>query len=404
MKATGLGRPGVQVLAYGVRKEGCRSGTNLLGDGDADLGRAVPDWKPRGVSCLFRAVLAGCLLLAGCSGGPPAAAPSASPVTFASQTAIVSSFTEALSPDQMREVADQTVSAPYKLGPSDVISVQVYLHPELDVPPISGNNSEGGALITGDGTTELPLIGEITLGGMTLLQAQQAITQALAKYVVDPKVAVQISTPNSLRYYLLGAFTAPGVKFPVQPLDLLAALALGGSVDIGTADLKQAYVAQGSVKLPVDLYALLVEGDLSQNIPLASGDAIVIPSAANEEAFVFGSVTKPGAVLFASGGLSLLQAMSAAGLDLPSLTNGQMSSIHIIRGNGRSAQFLVVDASKIYNGQAASFALEPGDIVFVPPTGVATWNQVLDQLLPALQVISDVLNPFVSIKYLKQRN
>jgi polysaccharide biosynthesis/export protein len=58
----------------------------------------------------------------------------------------------------------------------------------------------------------------------------------------------------------------------------------------------------------------------------------------------------------------------------------------------------------IMNGQAASFGLEPGDIVFVPPNGVATWNQVINQLLPSLQAVDDILSPFVSIKYLSQRN
>jgi polysaccharide export outer membrane protein len=56
----------------------------------------------------------------------------------------------------------------------------------------------------------------------------------------------------------------------------------------------------------------------------------------------------------------------------------------------------------ILDGQATSFALEPGDIVFVPPTDIATWNEVLDQLLPSLQTVSDILNPFVSLKYLRQ--
>jgi polysaccharide export outer membrane protein len=56
----------------------------------------------------------------------------------------------------------------------------------------------------------------------------------------------------------------------------------------------------------------------------------------------------------------------------------------------------------IMDGQATSFALEPGDIVFVPPTEVATWNQVLSELIPSLQTVSDVLNPFVSLKYLRQ--
>jgi polysaccharide export outer membrane protein len=207
-----------------------------------------------------------------------------------------------------------------------------------------------------------------------------------------------------MRYYLLGAFTSPGIKYPLHPMTLLQVLALGGSVNLPEADLYQAYVAQGNVKLPVDLYALLVQGDLTQNIELASGDVVVIPSSSTENAFVFGAVTKPGAVPFEGGSLSLLQALSQAGLDLPSLTNAELSNIHVIRAGGRSAEFFVVNAAMIANGQAVSFDLQPGDIVFVPPTMVATWNQVLAQLLPSLQTVSAVLNPFVSIKYLQQRN
>jgi polysaccharide export outer membrane protein len=309
----------------------------------------------------------------------------------------------------MATITSRTVTSPYTLGPNDVLAVTVYLHPELDVPAPNSSISTstslttgGGALIGGDGTTQLPLIGSIDVGGMTIGEASDAITAAYSKYLVDPKVSVQIEAPQSLRYYMLGAFTQPGLKYPGRPLDLLEALALGGSVDITNADLRQAYVAQGSIKYPVDLYALLVEGDLSQNIPLASGDTIVVPTAASEDAFVFGSVTKPGAVPFTGSGLTLLQALSGAGMDLTSLTNADLSNIHVIRGNGKTAQFLVVDANLILSGNAASFVLQPGDIVYVPPTAVATWNEVLNQLLPSLQTVSAVLNPFVSIKYLRQ--
>jgi polysaccharide export outer membrane protein len=356
------------------------------------------------LSAMRAVMLSGGLILSGCAASKPADAPSKTAVTFQSQTAVISSFTESLTPDELREVADNTVDQPYRLGPTDTIAVTVFLHPELTVPAAFGGNGTGGALITSDGSTELPLIGEITLGGLTISEARDAIAQAYAKYVVHPKVAVELQNANSLRYYLLGAFAQPGIKFPVHPLDLLQALALGGSVDLPNADLKQAYVAKGSVKLPIDMYALLVEGDMSQNIPLASGDVVVIPSSTAEDAFVFGAVTKPGAVPFAAGGLSLLQALSASGLDLQALTNAQMSNIHIIRGNGRTAQFLIVNANLILTGNAASFELEPGDILYVPPTRVATWNQVLQQLLPSLQVVSATLNPFVSIKYLERKN
>ena len=340
-------------------------------------------------------------MVCGCSQAPPAPPVAVTTKTFLASP-VVSAETRSLTPDELRKVSDRHAGTTYVLGPDDLIAVSVYLHPELSAPFSGGPNGIGGALITSDGTVELPLIGSVTLGGRTIRQAQQLLTNAYAQYVTDPKVAIELVQPQSLRYYLLGSFSAPGVKYPMHPLTLLEALSLGGTVDIANADLYQAYVAQGNVKLPVDLHALLVHGDLTQNVPLASGDAIVIPSSLNEDAFVFGTVGKPGAVPFTSGKLSLLQALSGAGMDLNSLTNSKLSAVHIIRADGRTAQFFVVNAQMIMDGQAESFDLRPGDIVFVPPTRAATWNQVLVQLLPSLQVIAGALNPFVAIKYLNQ--
>ncbi len=349
-----------------------------------------------GGAFLARSLSVSILVLAGCSSGPP---PADVTVTEMPQSAIVSSQTQVLTPEELSRVSDVSMDGPYVLGPSDVISTQIYQNPDISVPP-AGAGAATGALVTGDGSVRLPLVGSIQVGGLTLDQAQQVITQAYAKYITNPNVNIQLVQAQSLHYTLLGAFTLPGVKYPERPLSLLEALGLGGSVDFATADLYQAYIANGSTKLPVDLHALLVGGDLSQNITLASNDVIVVPAASSENAYVFGAVTKPGPVPFGSGQLSLLAGLSAAGMDLPSYTAARLSNIHIIRSVGTTGQFIVVNAAAILQGKAAPFLLQPGDIVFVPPTGVATWNQVLGQILPSLQTIAGVLQPFVSIKYL----
>lgn len=340
-----------------------------------------------------------CLAVAACATTPPT---ESRQLPVVRSNAVVSRQTRSLTPHQIARLTDPDPAAAYRLGPTDVIAVNIYLHPDLDVPASSAASTIGGAMVTSDGSVQLPLIGDIHVGGLTLRQAQRAMIRAYRVYLKNPKVAVQLVQARSLRYYLLGAFTQPGVKYPAHPLTLLEALALGGSVDEPTADLYQAYVAQGHAKLPVDLHALLVEGDLSQNIPLASGDTIVIPTSTTETAFVFGSVTKPGAIPFESGQLTLLQALSAAQLDLSSYASARLARIHVIRPRGRDAEFLVIDANAIMTGKAAPFPLEPGDIVFVPPTGVATWNQVLSQLLPSLNTVSALLNPFVQIEYLSR--
>jgi polysaccharide export outer membrane protein len=347
--------------------------------------------------------------LSGCAPAPsaPAAAaivatslpaPAAAAPSGPGASAVISARMESLPADDL-DVPPPAAGVPYRLGPDDVIAITVYLHPELNVPSTNGGPD---ALVTSDGTVELPLLGAINLDGLTLPQAQAKLTAAYATFVQAPRVAVQLVQANSLRYYLLGAFASPGVKYPIHPMTLLDALALGGSVDIPRADLYQAYVADGGTKLPVDLDALLLDGDLSQNIPLASGDAIVIPTASNEAAYVFGAVGRPGGVPFTPSGLSLLQALASAGLDLPDYTAARLTDIHIIRSRGRTAEFLVLNAMLIMTGNAPDFALRPGDILFVPPTPVATWNQVIAQLLPSLQTVSAGLSPFVDIKYLRR--
>jgi polysaccharide export outer membrane protein len=345
------------------------------------------------------------LVQSGCAAPPPTtpvALPTSSNSTEAG-SAVISSETESLTPAQLAAVLSANENDSYRLGPNDLIIITVYQHPELSVPSPGSTNSNG-VLITSDGSIDMPLIGQVNLGGLTISEASQLITSDYASVIKQANVTIQLVNPQSLRYYLLGAFTAPGVKYPGHAMTLLDALALGGSVDIANADLYQAYVAKGTVKLPIDLHALLVDGDLTQNITLGSGDDIVIPPSTNEDAFVFGSVGKPGAVQFKSGALSLLQALSSAGLDLPNYTQAELSEIHLIRSHGASAELMVINARTILNGTAPNFALEPGDIVFVPPTGIGSWNQVLNLLIPSLNAISGLLNPFVSIKYLSQRN
>jgi len=62
----------------------------------------------------------------------------------------------------------------------------------------------------------------------------------------------------------------------------------------------------------------------------------------------------------------------------------------------------VVDLSRSLRGEALPFNLEEGDIIYVPRSGIGNWNQALSEMLPSLQAISAVLQPFVQIKFLRE--
>jgi polysaccharide export outer membrane protein len=301
----------------------------------------------------------------------------------------------------------------YRLGPGDTLLIAVYDHPELSIAPFApmGNPGQGGRpvglVVDNDGTVQLPLLGSTHVAGQTCDELRLQLEQSLAAYIKDPKITVELIFAGNIRYYLLGQFTSPGLKYSDRPLGLLEALSLGGSVDLERASLTTAYVARKGKKLPIDFRRLVLDGDLMQNIRLKTGDVVVVPDHQNEQAFVFGGVTQSnpsgGVVPFINGRLNLLQALARVGFGQAEHFQGRLSDVHVIRSEGDLGELFIVDANAILAGRAAPFELAPGDVVYVPATALANWDQALNALLPFLDTVSGILAPFVQLKYLSNR-
>jgi polysaccharide biosynthesis/export protein len=353
----------------------------------------------------FVAALA--LAVMSCSSRPPV-------VAKALPTSVVSHQATVLEPKIVAELVGVGENEAYKVGPGDTLLLAVYNHPELSISPYAGigahtlgsNPRVAGLSIDNDGTIQFPLIGSVQVAGKTADQLRQYLENQLAVYVKEPKVNVQVVFTGSIRYYLLGQFTHPGLKYSDRPLRLLEALSLGGSVTLGQASLRSAYIAREGKRLPVNFYRLIREADLSQNIRLRTGDVILVPDNATERAYIFGGANgsnpKGGVVSFVDGRLSLLQALAQVGFGTTERSQGKLSETYVIRSEADRGELFIVDAERILKGEAASFELAPGDVVYVPPTWVTSWNQVLAQIIPSLTAISGVLTPFVQIKYLSQ--
>ena len=139
--------------------------------------------------------------------------------------------------------------------------------------------------------------------------------------------------------------------------------------------------------------------EIRQNVWLQAEDTLYVPDDKNQHVFVFGAVTTPGSVPMPNGRLSLSQALASVGVKE---TRGNTTHVRIIRSLSLSrGELLVVDHDRILRGEALPFYLTQGDIIYIPHSAVGSWNQVLEDILPSLQTISATLQPFVSIKYLR---
>lgn len=345
-----------------------------------------------------------CGVFTACASTPPV-------VVTKLPSAVRSQQTETIPRELLDDAIGGRTGEAYRVGPGDVILVAVYGHPELSIGQYTASFVQGaerlaGLAVDNDGTLQLPLVGPVQVSGKTTTELRSYLEQQLAVYIKEPKVLVQVVFTSSIRYYLLGQFSTPGLKTSDRPLRLLEAMSLGGSVVMDHASLRSSYIARRGKRLPINFYRLVRDGDLTQNIKLESGDLVVVPDNASEQAFVFGGAVgsnpSGGAVQFVNGRLTLLQALAKAGFGFRERVQAKLSEVRVIRSEGDHGELFVIDAERILTGEAAPFELAPGDIVFVPTTALTNWNQALEQLLPSLQTISGLLTPFVQIKYLSQ--
>jgi polysaccharide export outer membrane protein len=85
----------------------------------------------------------------------------------------------------------------------------------------------------------------------------------------------------------------------------------------------------------------------------------------------------------------------------PDFVRGDLSRVRIIRSlTNTTGELIIVDFEKTMRGEALPFSLQDGDLVFVPQGKLQSWNDVIADLLPSLNLISSLLQPYVQLKYL----
>ena len=291
---------------------------------------------------------------------------------------------------------DPTSLSEYRVGAGDVLSISV---PGLieRTNPTDRADTLGGFRVYTSGKVLLPLVGGVEVAGLTVEEIHLKLVEEFSAFIKKPVLSVEILEFKSQPLYLLGKFNQPGLYYLDRPTSLLHGIALGAGLN-DTANLRGARLIRSDRVQPVDIYRLLYNNELKQNVQLHPGDAIYVPGNEEQQVFVFGQVQKPGAVDMSNGRLNLLQALSNAGL------GGQPydhEHVRIIRSlSPTHGQLLVVDLGQVVNGHALPLALQDGDILYVPKTRMGGWNEALQELLPSLQTISGVLQPFVQIRFL----
>lgn len=175
-----------------------------------------------------------------------------------------------------------TPSAPgpesaYTLGAGDVVRMDIFR-----VPQYSG---ESQVLI--DGTLNLPLVGKVNINGLSLDAAADVLSNRYGQYLRRPLITLSLLKRRPLQIAIAGEVSRPGSytveQTETQSSRLSQLIETAGGIT-QSADLYQVRVsrpqADGSQQVvTVDLWDLIANGNLSQDVTLRDGDAVFIPTA-----------------------------------------------------------------------------------------------------------------------------
>jgi len=161
----------------------------------------------------------------------------------------------------------------YKLQPTDVINITVHGQPDLTTK----------TRLTADGYITFPLLGKVTVSGLTVPELEQKLKELLEKdYLVSAQVLVFIEEYNARQVSVIGEVKTPG-KYALpgeKEMTLMQAIAMAGGFT-KFADLTKTKVMRfenGEKKtIVINVKSITEKGDKDKDIILQAEDIIVVP-------------------------------------------------------------------------------------------------------------------------------
>lgn len=229
-----------------------------------------------------------------------AAAPRAKPAVPAAQAA-------AGTPENT--AAQSAPRSEYRLGPGDAIRVMVYQNPDLTVE----------ARVSERGSISFPLIGAVTVGKLSIGQAEQRIATELKtrKMLKAPHVNIVLLQVRGSQVAVLGEVHRPG-RFVLDTVNVRVSdmvAAAGGITPTGDDLLVLSGTRNGRpFRKTIDVPALFAKARAADDVMLEGGDTLYVHKA--PVFYIYGEAQRPGPHRIERG-MTVMQALAQGGGPTP---------------------------------------------------------------------------------------
>lgn len=265
-----------------------------------------------------------------------------------------------------------------QVGEGDVLNVVLHHPTRKDLTANMDSVGQKVGYRVCEGKIQLPDLGFIEVGGQTIEQARACIESLYRKEIGDIEIFLSYKERPGKKVELMGLVEHSSVTVGKETR-LFEVLSEAKVPPI--ANFFKSYVVRDGCMLPVDLFKLVKEGDMCQNIVMQAGDKIYIADPAASPLMVLGEVNHQRVIDLPNGFMSLRQALAEAG-GIP--ITGDKRYIQVMRGNIANPKIYTLNWEHIVRLPTESLLLIPGDIVYVAATPLSEWDRFVNQILPTL--------------------
>jgi len=224
----------------------------------------------------------------------------------------------------------------YQLGDGDSIRVLVFQNPELTVE----------TRVTESGTITYPLIGNLSIGGMTIPGAEQAIARALSEggFIQRPQVNIVLLQNRGNQVSVLGHVGRPG-RYALETfttrLSEMIAIA-GGMGPTGADTTIVTGMREGKpFRKEIDIAGMFLNNHLQDDIVVAGGDVIYVQR--QPMYYIYGEVQRAGSFRIERN-MTVRQALALSG-GLTARGTERKLGVHR-RGVNNLVEYLIPDMNE----------------------------------------------------------
>ena len=296
----------------------------------------------------------------------------------------------------VRELPADSIRPNYVLGPNDQILIRAPQAEEINERPFR---------IDADGNINLPLVGRVRAGGLTVQELEAELVTRLKEYIREPQVIVTVVQFRSEPVFFVGAFKSPGI-YPLQGRRTLVEMlsSIGGLQPNASRRIKITRRNEyGTIPLPnatedpakkvstveIGIGSLRDNVNPAEDIVLEPFDVISVERA--ELVYVNGEVGKVGGIeLGERDSVSMAQVLTLAGGFTRDANRSKVRVLRPVGDTTRRAE-IDIDVKRVFEGKDNDFPLLPNDILYVPRSNKRLFLTGLTYALPIITTLAVTL-------------